>query len=142
MTTGFNIFCSGLAHLMDGTLFTAGGNKNASLDGIRQTHVFNQATNTWSRGADMALERWYPTVTPLNDGEMLITEGGPDVPEVRDRRTGASAGSAPPRWTCRSIRGWTSRPTAGPSTPAPTTDARASTPAAPAPGRCTERATA
>ena len=83
MTTGFNIFCSGLAHLMDGTLFAAGGNKNSSLDGIRQTHVFNQSTNTWTRGADMALERWYPTVTPLSDGEMLITEGGPDVPEVR-----------------------------------------------------------
>jgi hypothetical protein len=26
--------------------------------------------------------RWYPTVTPLRDGEMLITEGGPPVPEV------------------------------------------------------------
>ncbi len=83
VTTGFNIFCSGLAHLMDGTLFAAGGNKNSLFDGIRQTHVFNQSSNTWSRGADMAVERWYPSVTPLSDGEMLITEGGPDVPEVR-----------------------------------------------------------
>ncbi len=83
VTTGFNIFCSGLAHLMDGTLFAAGGNKNASLQGIRQTHVFNQGANTWSRGADMTEERWYPTVTPLRDGEMLITDGGTDVPEVR-----------------------------------------------------------
>ena len=31
----------------------------------------------------MSVDRWYPTVTPLRDGEMLITEGGPDVPEVR-----------------------------------------------------------
>ena len=83
MTTGFNIFCSGLAHLMDGTLFAAGGNKNSSLHGIKQTHLFNQSSNTWSRGTDMAVDRWYPTVTPLSDGEMLITEGGPDVPEVR-----------------------------------------------------------
>ena len=83
VTTGFNMFCSGLAHPMDGTLFAAGGNKNSLFDGIRQTHLFNQSSNTWSRGADMALERWYPTVTPLKDGEMLITEGGPDVPEVR-----------------------------------------------------------
>ena len=47
---GFNIFCSGLAHLMDGTLFTAGGKKNNALDGIRQTHAFDYATKTWSGG--------------------------------------------------------------------------------------------
>jgi hypothetical protein len=80
---GFNIFCSGLAHLLDGTVFTAGGNKDSQLHGIRQTHVFNPATNIWTRGADMAYERWYPSVTGLPNGEMLITEGGPDVPEVR-----------------------------------------------------------
>ena len=83
VATGFNIFCSGLAHLMDGTIFAAGGNKDSSLNGIKQTHLFDQSTSTWTRGADMTYERWYPTVTPLRDGEMLITEGGPDVPEVR-----------------------------------------------------------
>ena len=38
----------------------------------------------------MAYERWYPSVTPLADGEMLITEGhdradapSTHVPEVR-----------------------------------------------------------
>ena len=31
----------------------------------------------------MAEGRWYPTVTPLRNGEMLITEGGPYIPEVR-----------------------------------------------------------
>ncbi len=83
VNTGFNIFCSGLAHLLDGSVFIAGGNKNAQLNGIRQTHVFNPTTNSWTRGADMAFERWYPTVTGLRNGEMLITEGGPDTPEVR-----------------------------------------------------------
>ncbi len=86
MLLGFNIFCSGLAHLMDGTLFTAGGNKSANQDGIRQTHTFDHETGTWSRGPDMAEERWYPSVTPLNDGEMLITDGVSnrvDAPEVR-----------------------------------------------------------
>src|SRR4051794_25701536 len=34
VNTGFNIFCSGLAHLMDGSVFIAGGNKNAQLEGI------------------------------------------------------------------------------------------------------------
>ena len=81
--TGFNIFCSGLAHLMDGSLFIAGGNKDAQLNGIVQTHLFNPTTNTWSLGPNMAAGRWYPSVTPLRNGEMLITEGGPDIPEVR-----------------------------------------------------------
>ncbi len=85
VNTGFNVFCSGLAHLLDGSVFLAGGNKDSSLNGIRQTHVFNPATKTWTRTADMAYERWYPTVTGLGDGQMLITEGGPDIPEVRQR---------------------------------------------------------
>ncbi|MGH2942683.1 MAG: galactose oxidase-like domain-containing protein, partial [Solirubrobacteraceae bacterium] len=83
VNTGFNVFCSGLAHLLDGSVFLAGGNKNAQLNGIRQTHVFNPASNTWTTGANMVYERWYPTVTGMPNGEMLITEGGPDTPEVR-----------------------------------------------------------
>ena len=83
VNTGYNVFCSGLAHLADGALFLAGGNKNAQLEGIVQTHVFNFVTNTWSLGPNMAAGRWYPTVTPLRNGELLITEGGPDIPEVR-----------------------------------------------------------
>jgi hypothetical protein len=81
--TGFNVFCAGLAHLVDGALFLAGGNKNPALDGIRQTHVFDPASNTWSRGVDMAYERWYPTVTGLPNGEMLITEGPPQARRPR-----------------------------------------------------------
>ena len=81
--TGYNIFCSGFAHLFDGSLFIAGGNKNAQLQGITQTHLFDPVNNDWSVGPTMAAGRWYPSVTPLTNGEMLITEGGPDTPEVR-----------------------------------------------------------
>jgi hypothetical protein len=83
VTTGYNVFCSGLAHLENGSIFLAGGNKNAQLEGIVQTHIFDSDTNTWSLGPNMAAGRWYPSVTPLSNGEMLITEGGPDMPEVR-----------------------------------------------------------
>jgi hypothetical protein len=72
-TTGVNLFCSGLAHLVDGTLFLAGGNKNAELDGSAYTAVFDGAG--FRRTEDMEYERWYPSVTPLANGEMLITEG-------------------------------------------------------------------
>ena len=80
--TGFNVFCSGLAHLQDGRLFLAGGNKDQALNGIVQTHLFDPATNTWRLGPNMAAGRWYPSVTPLRNGEMLITSGRVDTPEV------------------------------------------------------------
>jgi len=81
--TGFNVFCSGLAHLLDGRVFLAGGNKDAQLNGIVQTHIFDPAGFTWSLGPNMAAGRWYPSVTPLRNGEMLITSGRVNVPEVR-----------------------------------------------------------
>ncbi len=81
--TGYNVFCSGAAHLVDGTLFVAGGTKDQQLHGIVQTHLFDHRTQAWSLGPEMAAGRWYPTVTPLADGETLVTEGGPDIPEVR-----------------------------------------------------------
>ena len=89
--TGYNVFCAGLAHLPDGSVFLAGGNKDAQLNGIRQTHLFDPTSNTWSLGSDMAYERWYPSVTPLANGETLITGGRPDVPEVRSTAGGLRA---------------------------------------------------
>jgi hypothetical protein len=81
--TGFNVFCSGLAHLLDGRVFLAGGNLDAQLNGIVQTHIFDSAGYTWSLGPNMASGRWYPSVTPLRNGEMLITSGRVNTPEVR-----------------------------------------------------------
>ena len=81
--TGFNVFCAGFAHLPNGSLFLAGGNKDSQLNGIVQTHLFDPANNDWSLGSNMTVERWYPSVTPLTNGEMLITSGRPDIHEVR-----------------------------------------------------------
>ena len=116
--TGYNIFCSGLAHLMDGSLFVAGGNKNTQLEGIVQTHIFDPKTNTWSLGPDMAAGRWYPSVTPLRNGEMLITEGGPDTPEVR--KTGGGLRSLTTASLNLPLYPWIDvAPTAAPSTRVP-----------------------
>ena len=55
--TGFNVFCSGLAHLLDGRVFLAGGNKDQQLNGIVQTHIFDPwatagvSVRTWRPGA-------------------------------------------------------------------------------------------
>jgi len=80
---GFNIFCSGLAQMTNGNLFIAGGNKDQQLHGIVQTHMFDWENDTWSQGPNMAYQRWYPSVTPMGNGEMLITSGGVAVPETR-----------------------------------------------------------
>jgi hypothetical protein len=132
---GYNIFCSGFAHLMDGSLFIAGGNKDQQLNGLVNTTYFNPDTNQWSPGPNMATGRWYPTVTALNNGEQLITSGGPLIPEVRQnngtlrslsnaslslplylgsmsRRTGARSTRVPIRRCASSIRA-----TAAPGSP-------------------------
>src|SRR4029453_11294744 len=70
---GYNIFCAGFATLSDGSLFIAGGNKNAQLEGIVKTHLFNPVTSAWSLGPDMAGGGWDPSVTPLRDAETMIT---------------------------------------------------------------------
>jgi hypothetical protein len=82
-TTGYNLFCSGLAHLPDGTVLVAGGNKDHTLAGLDTVHFFDDQTQTWTLSpALMGGGRWYPSVTPLANGEMLITSGGYDTPEV------------------------------------------------------------
>ena len=78
----YNIFCAGYTQLADGNVLVAGGNKNAALDGIVQTHLFKWKTETWSRGPDMAAARWYPAVQALGNNEAVIVGGGAAVPEV------------------------------------------------------------
>ena len=79
---GSNIFCAGFAHLADGNILVAGGNADMQLDGTVQTHIFNWQTETWSRGADMAAARWYPSVAETANGEEVIVGGGPATAEV------------------------------------------------------------
>lgn len=134
VNTGYNIFCSGLAHLIDGSVFIAGGNADQQLNGIVQTHLFDPVSNTWTLGANMLGARWYPTVTPLRNGEMLITSGRVNTPEVRtlngSLRPLTSASLALPLYP-----GWTSRPMDGPSTRVRTRRCVRSTRRAPAHGR-------
>ena len=83
----YNIFCAGYTQLANGNVLVVGGNKNAALDGIVQTHIFDWrkeelGQQPWSRGPDMAAERWYPAVQALGNNEAVIVGGGPAVPEV------------------------------------------------------------
>ena len=83
VNTGFNIFCSGFASMVDGTVFIAGGNRDQQLNGLPTTHTFTPRANQWARTNNMSFARWYPSVTQLPNAELLITGGGPATPEVR-----------------------------------------------------------
>ncbi|MEU4746809.1 hypothetical protein AB0G02_41015, partial [Actinosynnema sp. NPDC023658] len=85
-----NIFCSGAAHLPDGRLLVAGGHIHkhyqSTCDDPGEEHTDNggrlhcydpgNAETPWTTlPLEMREARWYPTVTPLPDGRLLITGG-------------------------------------------------------------------
>lgn len=93
-----NIFCGGSAHMPDGRLFVAGGHivpaDKAKEDehGRKTTHnarhmylydpKATQGQPSWEQvSAAMSEYRWYPTVTALPDGRMLISSGTREVLE-------------------------------------------------------------
>jgi hypothetical protein len=90
---GYNIFCSGLGLLSNGHVFIAGGNLNTDTDkllginNLTDYDPFSQGDfpNRFSAVGTMNTSRWYPSITALANGEMMISGGadGPSAPEVR-----------------------------------------------------------
>ncbi|HSJ74243.1 MAG TPA: galactose oxidase-like domain-containing protein, partial [Miltoncostaeaceae bacterium] len=88
-----NIWCGGQAQLPDGRVLVAGGNlayptgdgdpqEGHGYKGAAWILVFDPFTETWERletpGGepwDMVHGRWYPTLTTLSDGRVLIVGG-------------------------------------------------------------------
>jgi hypothetical protein len=91
-STGSNIFCGGQIQLPDGRILVVGGH-NGGEYGIKDTLIFDPATRSFSRKADMAYARWYPADTPLADGRALAFSGNitptsyANTPEVYDPKT-------------------------------------------------------
>jgi chitodextrinase len=88
-----DLFCVGQAVLEDGRIFTAGGHIAPGV-GLVDGNIFDFTTKRWTQTAPMAFPRWYPTVTPLPDGRMLVTSGSDqcetcfvEIPEVYDLKT-------------------------------------------------------
>jgi hypothetical protein len=89
-------FCSGMAQLPNGEVMTVGGYGGLSTGeiGIVDTAIFNPATGTWSRVANMHVPRWYPDVTELANGNYVAISGNStnastwaNTPEVYDPTT-------------------------------------------------------
>ena len=74
VTTGTNIFCGGHAHLSDGRILVVGGHIATHL-GLKDANIFDPTTRQWTRVASMHTARWYPTLTTLSDGRVLVTAG-------------------------------------------------------------------
>jgi hypothetical protein len=76
-----NLFCAGHSITPEGNLFfVGGGGGNASLalsSTFRLDHVVADS-GSWQPLAGMAYPRWYPTVTSLGDGRMLVFGGSVD----------------------------------------------------------------
>jgi len=89
----YNLFCSGQAQLPDGRILFAGGYDPATM-GAPNANIFDPIAQNWTAVPNMAFRRWYPSVTTLPDGRMLVTSGAQtcstciaDVPEVYDPAT-------------------------------------------------------
>jgi Domain of unknown function (DUF1929) len=84
---GDNPFCAGEAFISDGRLVVAGGHY-ATGSGRATAFAFDAGAGTWTALPAMITGRWYPTVTALADGEMLVESGtdslmqNDSIPEV------------------------------------------------------------
>lgn len=92
--TKINLFCSGHTFLPDGQLLVVGGHVNDG-HGLDQACVYDYRTNTWTALPVMNGRRWYPTVTALPDGTVLVSSGSyqengrvviNEVPQIWDGR--------------------------------------------------------
>jgi Domain of unknown function (DUF1929)/Glyoxal oxidase N-terminus/Kelch motif len=74
--TTTDVFCSGHAFLPNGQLFVAGGHVGVSEDGTRTAFLFDYTSTSWNNtNTQMNNGRWYPTVTTLANGDMLVVAG-------------------------------------------------------------------
>ena len=79
---GYDIFCSGHSFLADGRLFVAGGHIDTGV-GVRNASIYNPFGNPpdspyWTALPLMNAGRWYPTVTVLANGDVLVVSGSID----------------------------------------------------------------
>jgi len=82
------LFCSSLLQLPDGRVMATGGTDYydepgipgttlgvSELEGLKNTRIFDPATNTWSQTGQMTYGRWYPSTVTLADGRIFVASG-------------------------------------------------------------------
>lgn len=88
----YELFCTGLSALPDGTILAAGG--GGVVPAGPKTYTFDPHTITWTEQQEMKRPRWYPTLTTLSNGNILATHGlivsalkDANTPEIFDKET-------------------------------------------------------
>lgn len=77
-----DLFCAGQTVLPDGRVLAVGSSVWSTqplseffLHGGTDARIYDPATNTWERKADMTFGRWYPSIITLPDGKALVASG-------------------------------------------------------------------
>jgi len=76
--TNTNVFCSAQNMLVNGKLLITGGDKRPNGpggSGIRKSSLYDPTEDKMLNGGIMAKDRWYPTLTTMPDGRMLVHGG-------------------------------------------------------------------
>lgn len=100
-----SIFCAGHVVLPDGRFFVAGGDVDGTPDGggLIDTFTYDPWRGAaslfgpfdfdekppfgWRKHTDMYVDRWYPTLTVLPDGRVLISSGASRLPLSQGQNT-------------------------------------------------------
>ncbi|MDK8465629.1 galactose oxidase-like domain-containing protein [Marinobacter sp. SS13-12] len=82
------LFCSDVVGLADGRVMAVGGTDYysepgidglplgaAELEGIKNSRIFDEETNTWTQSGDMNYGRWYPSLVTLGNGDIFVASG-------------------------------------------------------------------
>lgn len=73
----FNMFCGGQVQLAPGSMVVAGGTEYGEV-GITDSKLFypgGSGSAMWSADSQMAIPRWYPSMTALPDGRAMVNGG-------------------------------------------------------------------
>ncbi|MEZ8030081.1 galactose oxidase-like domain-containing protein [Enterovibrio norvegicus] len=97
ITTDTNVFCSAQQLLGNGSLLISGGDQRPNGingAGIKSANVFNPNDNSMSLTGEMNQQRWYPTLTTMPNGDILVHGGRIDketpttLPELYSQTSG------------------------------------------------------
>src|SRR5712692_2384851 len=105
LSVNWDMFCNNMTVLADGRVMVNGG--TISYDpffGIQKTSLFDPATNTFTDVQSMAHGRWYPTLTLLSDGRVMVFSGWDETNATNKAVEIYTVGSG---WSTQYTASWT-----------------------------------